>query len=83
VVAFAVGGIPALLSEGTCWLVAPEDVRSLGQAIAAALSSPGEAQRRAQRAGTELRDQLSADRWVERVRAVYTRVEGERYGTYP
>jgi glycosyltransferase involved in cell wall biosynthesis len=71
VVAFAVGGIPEVLTSGTGWLVEPGDVVALAGAIREAVTDPGEARRRADAGHEAVRLRLSLRRWVERVEDVY------------
>ena len=71
VVAFAVGGVPALLDETSGWVVEPGDVDAMARAIGAATGSRDEAARRATGARERLSERLSAERWLSRVNEVY------------
>jgi glycosyltransferase involved in cell wall biosynthesis len=71
VVAFAVGGVPALLDDSVAWVVDSGDVAAIARAIEEATSSPAEGALRAERARARLNDRLSTERWVERTNAVY------------
>ncbi|HEX9728997.1 MAG TPA: glycosyltransferase [Gemmatimonadales bacterium] len=77
VVAFAVGGIPDVLDDGSAWLVAPDDVAALGRAVRAVLDDPDEARRRTAAAARILRTRFDAGDWVTRVDAVYQEVVGQ------
>lgn len=80
VVAFAVGGVPGLLPTDAALLVPPLDVAALGAAVRQTLDNPVAASRRATRAAEHLESQLSLDRWLERVRAVYAAAARPRQG---
>lgn len=82
VVAFRIGGIPDLLAEDSAWLVPPLDPDALRHALREALASPDEARRRAAHAKEVLTLELSTEKWVERVWAVYSQVQS-RSGNTP
>jgi glycosyltransferase involved in cell wall biosynthesis len=71
IVAFRTGGIPDVLDDDSAWLVPPEDVAALAEALRDALAAPTERDRRATHAMTRLADRLSSDKWLERVWAAY------------
>lgn len=71
VVAFAIGGIPEILTPESAWLVPANDVGGLAAAIRGALVDPGAAKRRADRAYETIRDRFNAKRWVDNVDHVY------------
>ena len=73
IVAFAVGGVPALLDPDCAWLVPPGDVDALRRALRTALTDRAEASARAARARVRVGERLSMDRWLERQHAVYAR----------
>lgn len=73
VVAFLVGGIPALLSERTGWPVPPGDVPGLGHALESAIRGPEEARRRADAAEALARDRFGLESWLNAVEQVYDR----------
>jgi glycosyltransferase involved in cell wall biosynthesis len=75
IVAFAVGGIPQVISEESGWLVRPGDVAGLTEALAEALRDRAEATRRATVAREILQARFSPDRWVAQVEAVYDQAE--------
>jgi glycosyltransferase involved in cell wall biosynthesis len=71
IIAFAVGGIPKLLTTETAWLVTPEDPQAFAAALREAVRFPDEAKARAARARASLAERLSIERWLERIRDVY------------
>ena len=71
VVAFAVGGIPTVLTQASGWVVPPERPDLLNAALAEALTQPAEARRRAALARETLRDSFSGEAWAKRTLAVY------------
>lgn len=71
VAATRVGGIPDVVSEGEAALVAPEDPGALAAAIRDVMEDRRGAARRAARAGSRLRQELGADRWLDRYDRVY------------
>jgi glycosyltransferase involved in cell wall biosynthesis len=75
IVAFAVGGIPEVISEKSGWLVRSGDVTGLAAALTEALRDRTEAMRRAAAAREILQERLSANRWVGAVEAVYEQAE--------
>jgi glycosyltransferase involved in cell wall biosynthesis len=75
IVAFAVGGIPQVISEESGWLVRPGDVAGMTGALTEALDDRAEATRRAAVAREVLQARFSPDRWVAQVEAVYERAE--------
>ena len=71
VVAFAVGGVSALLDDDSGYVIAAGDVNGIARAIEGAVTARDEAARRADNARRRLSERLSAERWVERMNAVY------------
>lgn len=71
VVAFRVGGIPALLTDSSGWPVAAGDVPALGRAIATAVTNTSESRRRSVAAQTFIRRNYSVSSWVDAVDRVY------------
>jgi glycosyltransferase involved in cell wall biosynthesis len=78
IVAFAVGGIPEVLSNDTAWLVTPGDPRALAGALRDVAHSPAEAQRRAQAARRVFVDRFTDLRWVAEMEEVYASVLARR-----
>lgn len=76
VVAFAVGGIPAVLGDDGGWLVGSGDVDALAAAMYQALGDPSEASCRAARARERLEARYGRARWQEQIERVYHRVLG-------
>jgi glycosyltransferase involved in cell wall biosynthesis len=74
-VAFAVGGIPDVLTEESGWLVEPGNVPALTAVLNQAVRDREEAARRATAARDILRARFSPDRWIEQVEAVYQQAE--------
>jgi glycosyltransferase involved in cell wall biosynthesis len=74
VVAFGVGGVPALLGEGAGTLVRPHDVTALGEAVRYLLATPEEARRRARVALDLVGRRFSLDSWLDRLEVVYGEV---------
>jgi len=75
VVAFAVGGIPQVLTAESGWLVPGGDIAACAAAITEALRAPAEAARRAAAARRVLDTRFGRDQWVRNVEAVYATVE--------
>jgi glycosyltransferase involved in cell wall biosynthesis len=71
VVAYAVGGIPEVVSPDSAWLVPPGDTRALATALHEVAAHPAEARRRAAVAQQIFRDRFNETRWVADVEAVY------------
>lgn len=71
VVAFRVGGIPALLTDSSGWPVAAGDVPAMGRAIATAVTNTAESRRRSVAAQTFIRRNYSVSSWVDAVDRVY------------
>lgn len=71
IVATAVGGVPAVLSEAEASLVAPEDPCALGNAITGTLASPARARDRAHAARDRLARQFSGDSWLDKHEHIY------------
>ncbi|HEY0674210.1 MAG TPA: glycosyltransferase [Longimicrobiales bacterium] len=76
VVAFAVGGIPDLLSDDSAWLARAGDPQALAVALEQALAQPQASAQKAALAASTLADVLSPERWSERVEGVYARAAG-------
>ena len=74
VVATAVGALPEVLADGAGWLALPTDAEALAACVRSALQDPAEAERRAHRALERLRDTYSLDRWLDRIEALYDRL---------
>ncbi len=79
VAAFAVGGIPAVVSDREAFLAPPGDAAALARAIAAALGDRADASRRAEAARARLAREFSAEAWVRRHEVVY-RAAMENFG---
>jgi glycosyltransferase involved in cell wall biosynthesis len=75
IVAFAVGGVPQVISEQSAWLVPSEDVSAMTRALTEALCDRVQATRRAAAAREVLQARFSPDRWVARVEAIYEQAE--------
>jgi glycosyltransferase involved in cell wall biosynthesis len=71
IAAFAVGGVPKLLSPETAMLVTPQDPRAFANMLSFVLESPGDARARASRATEQLGDRLSLQKWLDRIWQVY------------
>lgn len=78
VVAFAIGGIPEVVTGASAWLVQPGDVQALGAAIREAVTHPADATRRANIAYETIRQRFSPKCWVENVDSVYAGVVDSR-----
>jgi glycosyltransferase involved in cell wall biosynthesis len=76
IVAFAVGGIPEIVTGASAWLAQPGDVKGLGAAIREALTNRNDANRRAETAYETIRERFSQKRWIENVDNVYAAVTG-------
>jgi len=83
VVATAVGGVPAIVSEAEVLLVPPGDSRGLAAAIERALANRGESAARARVARARLEREFGLDRWIERYEAVYRAAIARRAGRRP
>jgi glycosyltransferase involved in cell wall biosynthesis len=74
VVAFAVGGVPALLGGGAGTLVPSLDVTALREAVRHLLDTSEEAQRRARVAREMVEQRFRLDSWLDRLEVVYWEV---------
>lgn len=72
IVAFSVGGIPALLDETSAWLVPLGDVEAFSRAVDDALASSSERRSRAATARRNLSRLLDVDRWAGELQRVYS-----------
>lgn len=72
VVSTAVAGIPEVIKDGdTGWLTAPGDPDALARAVAAALTDPGEARRRAERGRALVAREFDSRRNYGRLQALF------------
>lgn len=76
VVAFAVGGIPRVISQESGWLVTPGNIAELAAAIENAVTDRSEAQRRTTAAHDVLESLFGYGSWIERINEVYKTVLG-------
>jgi glycosyltransferase involved in cell wall biosynthesis len=83
VAAFAVGGIPQLLTTESAWLAPPLDVPRLVEALREATGSGESGRSRAAAALAHLGDRLSMHHWLQRLNAVYGRISGRGQPLYP
>jgi glycosyltransferase involved in cell wall biosynthesis len=74
VVAFAVGGIPHVLTERSGWLVPSGDTAACAAAITDAIGARDEAERRAAAARDVVRTRFGLEQWVRSVEGVYATV---------
>lgn len=74
VVAFAVGGIPEVLSNDAGWLVPPTDVEALGRALEDATRDGAARASRAARARQVLDARFGLERWLAANESVYDTV---------
>jgi glycosyltransferase involved in cell wall biosynthesis len=77
VVAFAVGGIPEVLTDASGWLVPPLDVEALAASLSAAASDPAPRVSRATAAHKALVQRFSASQWVAAHEALYARLRAK------
>jgi glycosyltransferase involved in cell wall biosynthesis len=82
VVATRVGGIPDILGESDGLLVPSEDPQALAAAIAAVLTHPDAAARRATGANVRLQLEFGVPRWTDRYRYIYM-VARDAAGLHP
>jgi glycosyltransferase involved in cell wall biosynthesis len=76
VIATSVGGIPDVVRSTThALLVPPNDSEALGEAIRTVLDDPAGAQARAVAARQHLDQELSAELWLKRHEALYSRLQ--------
>jgi glycosyltransferase involved in cell wall biosynthesis len=73
VAAFAVGGVPDVLSDRSGWLAPLGDVEALARALRALLGDPDQARARAREAAGILASRFGVERWLEQLDAVYAR----------
>ncbi len=66
IVAFAVGGIPEVLSNHSSWLASPGDCAALADGMRSALDDPDEAALRAQAAHDEILARFGQAQWLHR-----------------
>jgi len=74
VVATEAGGNPDLLGDGRGFLYPPGDVAALTATLAAIAGDPACATAAAQAAATWAKTELTEERWIDRMRAVYATV---------
>ncbi len=74
VAAFAVGGIPEVLSQESAWLVPPADVAALGRALHDATRDGAQRAERAARARSALDARFGLERWLAANESVYDSV---------
>jgi len=73
IVATRVGGVPDVIGPGEAILVPPENPAALRAAVLEALADEEEAQRRAARAASRLKDVFGAEAWLAAHEAIYRR----------
>ena len=78
VVAFSVGGIPSVVSDASAYLVPPQDVKGLAEAMACAVEHNDARQRRVNEARHVFEAGFSVDRCVERTSRLYDEVLAAR-----
>ena len=71
IVATAVGGVPAMLSDEDAILVEAGDTKAIGRAITEALRTPRLTKQRAESARHRLISEFSVERWVDRHSEIY------------
>jgi len=80
VVTTRVGGVPDVVTEQEAILVPSEDVGALALGIRRVLDNPTDASQRAQRAGRRLRQNFSAELWLDAYEDLYRSVCTSRRG---
>lgn len=80
IAAFAVGGVPEMLTTETARLVAPGDTAALADALLDCLDNVTEARLRAGMAQLEATARFDLDRWVDRVENIYFEAIRRREG---
>ncbi len=83
VVAFAVGGVPEIITGETGWLVRANDEAGFAAAIDEALANPGEAADRAARLRTLVTGRFGAEQWLQSVHEVYDSVRSKLSAQVP
>ena len=76
VVTTRVGGVPDVMSEQEAILVPSENPEALADGIARVLENPTDARQRALRAGCRLRQEFTAERWLDAYEDLYRTVIG-------
>lgn len=74
VIAFAVGGIPEVITPEVGWLVPPGDVPALAAAVGDAAVNPGAVRQRADAGQRLFRERFNEGRWVEAYERLYAAV---------